>query len=79
MEEPKRVYFICETVLAEDGGFIPCIAEEGLPGFYKTDWNWGTDREMAEQIANQKNEAMGFTPKQAIKVVLSSMNAGARA
>lgn len=71
--EPRRAYFINELVRAEDGGFIPCIAEEGTSGYWKTDWNWGSDRAVAEQIADEKNAAMGLTPEDVWDVVLSSM------
>ena len=68
-----RAYFIQDTVLDTDGGFIPCIAVRGEQGFHKTDWNWGTDREIAEQIAEEKNAAMGVSPKDAIMIVMSTM------
>lgn len=69
----RRAYFINELVRAEDGGFIPCIAEEGEKGFWRTDWNWGSDQNLAEQIAAQKNAAMGISEQDAIRIVFSSM------
>lgn len=71
--EPKRVYFIQETVRDKDGGFIPCIAEENSPGYWKTDWNWGSDRETAQKFCDQKNANLGFTPEEAYLIQLSSM------
>lgn len=69
----NSVYFINELERAEDGGYIPCIAVEGEYGYYPTDWNWGTDLELARQIADQKNEVMGFTPKEAFIIVMGTM------
>jgi hypothetical protein len=67
------VYFINETERAEDGGYIPCIAVEGERGYYKTDWNWSSNLELANQIAAEKNAALGFTPKEALLIVLGTM------
>lgn len=73
MSEPKRVYFINQLVRAADGGYIPCIAVEGEKGFYPTDWNWGSDLALAEKIADEKNASLGFTPKEAMLIQLSTM------
>ena len=73
MSEPRRVYFIQETVKTEAGEYIPCIAVEGEKGFYRTDWAWGKDRKIADQFAMQKNELMGYDPKVALTVVLGTM------
>ncbi len=67
------VYFINELERTEDGGYIPCIAVKGETGYHKTDWNWGTDLKIAEQIADKKNELMGYTPKEAFLIVLGTM------
>lgn len=69
---PNKVYVILETVKAEDGGYIPCVAVEGEKGYYRTDWNWGTDLALAQKICDQKNAALGFTPEQALLTVLST-------
>lgn len=71
--EPKRVYFINELERAADNGFIPCIAVEGESGYYKTDWNWGADFALAQKICDEKNLAMGFTPREAMLIQLSTM------
>lgn len=70
---PKTVYFINELERDKDGGFIPCIAVEGESGYYRTDWNWGSDIKLANEIADEKNKALGFTPDEAIKIVFSTM------
>lgn len=69
----KSVYFILPTVKDIDGGYIPCIAIEDEPGYYKTNWNWGESLEIAEECARQKNLALGISEKEAFKIVLSSM------
>jgi hypothetical protein len=73
MENKKMVYFINELARGEDNGYIPCIAVEGEKGYYKTDWNWGSNLELASQIADEKNAALGFTPKEACMIVLGTM------
>lgn len=71
--EKRAVYFINQLVRAKDGGYIPCIAVEGEKGFYRTDWNWGSDLELAEKICDEKNAALGFTPQEALRIQLSTM------
>ena len=71
-------YFIQETVRDEDGGYIPCIAIRNEAGFYKTDWNWGDDLEIAKQCAKDKNEAMEMSEREVAEIVLSSIGAGWR-
>ena len=74
MTEHKSVYMILETVRADDGGYIPCIAVEGVSGYYKTDWNWGTDLELAKKCCNDKNEKLGFSPKEAYLIQCTTMH-----
>lgn len=69
----RRVYFINQLVRAEDGGYIPCIAVEGEQGYYRTDWNWGKDLDLAERIATEKNEAMGYDKRTAMLIQLGTM------
>jgi hypothetical protein len=68
-----RVYFINELKRAEDGGYIPCIAQEGRTGFWPTDWNWGEDLGFAREIADEMNEKLGWNKKIASIVQLRSM------
>jgi hypothetical protein len=69
----RTCYFILETVTDTDGGYIPCIAKENEPGYWKTDWNWGTDLEQAREIAREKNAALGISPQDAWTISTSSM------
>lgn len=73
MADRKMVYFINELERAADGGYIPCIAVEGETGYHRTDWNWGSDLKLANQIADEKNAALGFTPKEACLIQLGTM------
>jgi hypothetical protein len=73
MSNRKTVYFINELERDKDGGYIPCIAIEGETGYYKTDWNWGTDLALANQIANEKNAALGFTSREAALIQIGTM------
>ena len=69
----KSVYVILETERDGDGGYIPCIAIEGEFGYHKTDWNWGTDLDIAQKCCDEKNEKLGFSPKEAFEIVLGTM------
>ena len=58
--QPRRVYFVMETVTDKDGNYIPCIAVEGETGYYKTDWTWGKDYKLARECADDMNERLGI-------------------
>ena len=73
MAEKRYVYFIMETVRAEDGGYIPCIATEGEGGYHETDWNWGRDKEIAQELCDKRNERMGIEPREAMRIQLRTM------
>ena len=69
----KSVYFIQPTVKSNDGQYIPCIAKEGETGYYKTDWKWGKDIDVAEKLAEEKNTAMGISPEESMRIVIGTM------
>ena len=71
--EGRVAYFVLESVTNAQGEFIALIAREGEPGYYKTDWTWGKDLELAEKAAARKNELLGLSQEDAYKIVLSSM------
>ena len=73
MSEKVVVTFIQETVKAEDGGYIPCFAVKGETGFYRSDWNWGADKEIAQKLCDERNEVMGLTKKEAMLIQISTM------
>ena len=66
-------YFINDFATATDGGFIPCIAVRGEKGYNLTDWNWGTDKELAEKCADKKNEALGLSNDDVMEIICSTM------
>lgn len=69
----KRCYFINPAVRNTKGEFIPCIAQEGTPGFFTTDWAWGKDIDEAEKLAIKKNKRLGISDKECWKLQLRSM------
>lgn len=69
----RSVYFIMDAVRAEDGGYIPCIAIEGEKGYYKTDWNWGPDKEQAQAWADERNEILGIDRREATRIQSRTM------
>jgi hypothetical protein len=61
----------CYSVL-HDGTAV--IVVEGEKGCYKTDWNWGPDYKIAQEIADDRNEKiLGISKIDAIKMVCASM------
>ena len=73
----RRCYFILESQTNEKGEFRALIAVENESGYYKTDWFWGTDLKIAEEIARDKNLTMGLTQEEVCKITLSTMRKGA--
>jgi len=71
--QERMVYIILETQRTPQGGYIPCIVKEGEKGYYKTDWDWGDNKIIAEELAEKRNEAMGLHKYEAHKLVCRSM------
>lgn len=69
----RAAYFIMETVKNEDGEYVPCIAVEGETGYHRTDWAWGTDIDVARQLADKKNADLGLTVREAYEIVFDTM------
>jgi len=67
------VYFSLETERDENGNYIPCIAEENTKGYTRTNWQWGKDIAIAQECADSKNAGMGISPKDAMRIQLSTM------
>ena len=61
-----------------DGHFYPSIVIEDAAGHQTTDWDWGTDRAIFEQLVTQYNATHGYSREEADAVVASSMRAQAR-
>lgn len=68
-----RAYFVMQSRQDGAGNYQALVAVEGERGYYLTDWFWGSDFKVAEQIADKKNAAMGVSKKKAAKIILSSM------
>ena len=49
------------------------LREQGVSGYYKTDWTWGRNIAKARQIAEEMNAKMGITPRDATLIQLSTM------
>ena len=67
------IYFISEFAKDKNGNYIPCIAVRGTTGYYKTDWEWGKDFELAQELCDKKNAIMGITKKQAYIIQMDTM------
>lgn len=73
----RAVYFILESQMNDKGEYNALFAVEGETGYYKTDWFWGGDLKAAEQLAREKNEALGISIEDAQSIILLSMRKGA--
>ncbi len=62
-----------ETEVDGNGEYIPCIVKENEPGFYRTDWRWGKDIQLARKCAKKKNMALELTEEDVDKIIASSM------
>ncbi len=69
----RRAYFLLETERDNDGGYIPCIAEEDEQGYNRTDWNYGTDKALAQECIDELNERMDISQRDAVVIQLSTM------
>ena len=73
----RRCYFILGSQTNDKCEFRALIAVENEKGYYKTDWFWGSNLDQAEEIAREKNLAMGITEEEAHKIILLTMRKGA--
>ena len=71
--EKRIVYFVQETVRDNKGNYIVCLATENEKGYNLLDYNWGKDKALAEELAEEKNIAMGIDKKESIKIICSTM------
>jgi hypothetical protein len=75
----RRAYYVPEIPNGGDldygtpGHYYPGISVEGESGYFVTDWDWGTDRALAQQCADEKNARLGLTKQDAERIILSSM------
>lgn len=69
----RKVYFVNEAITDENNELIVCIAIEGETGYYKTDWTWGKDFNLAQKLCDEKNIALGITPREAALIQLRTM------
>lgn len=57
----------------DKGEYIALIAVEGERGFYKTDWYWGKDFNLAQECADERNARLGLSKKEAAMIQGSTM------
>jgi hypothetical protein len=58
------------------GHYFPGIVVRGVAGYYCTDWDWGTDKDLAQSCCDDLNRERGLTPEQVNEIVCSSMFKG---
>jgi hypothetical protein len=57
---------------------VPSVVRENEAGHTPTDWEWGSNYELAQEVCRKKNEAMGLTAEDVDQIVTSSMFSGAQ-
>ena len=71
--EARICYFVMQTQVNERGEYRALIAVEGERGYHLTDWFWGKDYKIAEQIAEERNKIVEISKLDAFKIVASTM------
>lgn len=71
--DKRMAFFVMETQMNGKGEYNALIAVEGEQGYYKTDWYWGKDFKVAQDIADERNARLGLSKKEAAMVVCSTM------
>ncbi|MDD3092473.1 MAG: hypothetical protein PHG80_12675 [Methanoregulaceae archaeon] len=71
--EKRKAFFVSEIRTNDHGEYIALIAVEGESGFYVTDWCWGKDFKVAQDIADERNARLGLSKKEAAVIVCSTM------
>ena len=69
----KRAAYFISQLERDSSGWIPCLAVEGETGYHRTGWRWNCDLKTAEELAAEKNQAMGLSSEAATRIVLSSI------
>lgn len=72
----KIALIIVETEKDSHGEYIPCIVKEGESGYYITTWKWGTDKDLAEKLADDYNKRLGLSKEEVVQLTLESMRRG---
>jgi hypothetical protein len=72
----KITVIIVETEKDTHGEYIPCVVKEGESGYYITTWKWGTDKKLAEKLADDYNKRLGLSKEEVMQLTLESMRRG---
>jgi hypothetical protein len=74
----KQVVFYANPIPAEDGHYYPSLVVEG-EGFHRpTDWDWGTDLKLVEDLCKKKNAENGYSKDEVYRIIARSMTANRR-
>ncbi len=71
--EKRLAYFLLETEKTRRGHWGPCIAVENEPGYYRTDYDFGPDKQKAQAAIDELNARRGLTPREAALIQLTTM------
>ena len=73
LEGKRWCYALVDEEKDDDGNYVPVIIVENNPGYITTDYNWGKDLTKAQEIADDMNRKIGITPKEAVRLIFTSM------
>ena len=62
-KDGQLVYFFSLVNVSSTGKYIPYVAEKGDTQCTPMDWDWGSDKEIAQYCLNKKNSGLlGILP-----------------
>jgi hypothetical protein len=73
IECKRKCIGILETV-KDDNEYVPCIFVEDEPGYYPTNWKWGSFKEEADAMAEDYNKRLGIDIHATYEIIASTMN-----
>ena len=81
MAERRMCYYLPHipngaSVGADPSHFFPGIVFADEAGYYMTDWDYGTDRELAASCVIDLNKRLGVSEDEAFLIVAASMSLG---
>jgi hypothetical protein len=66
-------FYLPATLKSPSGGYIPAIVVRNEPDFYVTDYDYGTNRALAQATVDMMNADLGLSKSDVLEIVTSSM------
>jgi len=69
----RIAYFVLDTERTEDGAYILCVANHGVPGFCKMEMGMSGTYKAAKERVKQLNKELGLTDDDVNEIIISTM------